>query len=70
VLSLGTTDFLILYSSSTMRFLSGPRIDYASMEFWLGTLVLIGFSYEGEEHESNKIVALGPALAAEVTTQR
>ena len=33
-------------------------------------LVLIGFSYEGEEHERNKIVALGPALAAEVTTQR
>ena len=40
------------------------------MEFWLGMLVLIGFSYEGEEHERNKIVALGPALAAEVTTQR
>ena len=53
-----------------MRFLSGPRIDYTSMEFWLGMLVLIGFSYEGEEHERNKIVALGPALAAEVTTQR
>jgi hypothetical protein len=40
------------------------------MEFWLGTLVLIGFSYAGEEHARNKIVALGPAVAAEVTTQR
>jgi hypothetical protein len=43
-----------------MQVLSGARIDYASMEFWCGTLVLIGFSYEGQEHARNKIFALGP----------
>jgi hypothetical protein len=60
LLSLGTTNVLIFYSFSTMRFLSGIRIDYASMEFWLGTLVLIGFSCDGQWPKRNKMVTLGP----------
>lgn len=40
------------------------------MECWRGTLVLIGFTYEGQEHARNKIVALGPAVAAEVVLLR
>ena len=52
--------FDLFIRSSITRFLSGARFDYASMEFWLGTPVLIGFSCEGRWPERSKMVALGP----------